>query len=592
MAEEVGPTVAMLNRIALSPKPAKRKMGSSAIDSAPSKRPRPENRERQQSQELELYGQPQTPKDDSLGRSKDIGQANTQKQLSKSKEATTYDEIPESDQEGVMAASRAAKNNISRKQRKLGPRAKQAFAKGPFGDDLDDEVPTSFQQPKPNVQPNTSVTRSTKSPRQGRPKGSKKKSPRTSEQLKGEKRLRRSREGEMDEEQGSDAEQYHSANEAQSTPQQPNQDDTNITKDPRQIVEVNDGIQAEKEAEDDGDIEVEETQVTEEQAGATTSFAQSQAKRREKENSKMFLGQGRLWLDDIVGSIRDQVERQADDTTWTKSGRSLLNQIRRLRNLYRDGSETGDRADVERQFNERLGKLEEWASSNELPEGKIADIVRDIYVKVVPDCLILLKRTMRRRVLEPAQREAYDLQGLEEIVRIQQFIIDFCGKAISWNVKPSGGGPIIRNVKQRFFPYLKKLNSVFRTALKKEQISERRRQNAELYATQIPDPQNSEVPDATRRRREDAVHNQLLELQQGLRKEEKVVQRQAGLKRTLFPGNPPQTQTREPVVQNRDSRWTDEEDDELIDQLLNNEQTRDLPGKQRFLSDEILMMLT
>ena len=323
-------------------------------------------------------------------------------------------------------------------------------------------------------------------------------------------------------------------------------------------------------------------------------------KHRPKSDDKMLLGHDYIWSSILEAVRANRQVAVCDKTIMTNTIKELVSAIKVTRRAYREIEERSSQnepiLDLEEEINANLNDLDELVRklSAKDAQKRIREMVKDIYLHAAPQSVFLLKYAMRCRVLENSKK-AYNLNGLREIVRIQNITVSLCNKVAAWGVKPVTNAPITRNVKQRIFPYMREMATAFKKKLVTEEQRERRRQNEKQYASQRAE---SETPSPERRARRaaerEAENRRMLESMEEERGKLKRYQRRRA--EDLVPSSRAsqtrQSQTpalaQEKRTQNTNLRypnpqpgriWTTDEDKALIQQLLNNVQTRKLPGK-------------
>ena len=353
------------------------------------------------------------------------------------------------------------------------------------------------------------------------------------------------------------------------------------------------GKQRTERAEGDGLLSGDETNVLTQDEGQ---------RQRVDERQKMLLGHDNLWQS-ITKSVHENRKVIADrKAILTGTIKELISAIKHAQRTYKEISvlaEDGERSeDLEGEISGYLDEIEDMVDDLSKPrkKQKTGAIVQDVYAHAAPQLIHLLKCAMPCRVLKSSKR-AYDLAGFCEVVRIQQVTLLLCKKVIAWDIKPVTDDPIIRNIKQRMYPYLRDMAKNFKMKLKDEEIRERKRQNLRDFA---PQPVQHETPSPERRRRYAArIVDQNSRIQAGINQEMARWRKQNGLlvDRPLQSldnsqpdhlQRPAQTQDQSKQSSNdrqssqaTDRRWTEDEDKALVDQLLNNKETRRLPGKCR-----------
>ena len=178
---------------------------------------------------------------------------------------------------------------------------------------------------------------------------------------------------------------------------------------------------------------------------------------------------------------------------------------------------------------------------------------------------------MKERVLKNSHK-AYDIAGLEEIIFIQDVTLRFMRKLALWKISPEG---LTKNIQQRIRPYLNEIFTQFNQELARERVAEKRRFNAEITASQaIQEAPPSNVQRERKAARYEEVQRRIL------RSVEEENVRWDRFVRLKNEGLPPSFSLPPPMkhADVESDAWTEEEDNALIDELLNNRGTRELPG--------------
>lgn len=293
--------------------------------------------------------------------------------------------------------------------------------------------------------------------------------------------------------------------------------------------------------------------------------------------SKMLLGNEHLWK--MIKKASRQNRRRAEKRTELETNimTDLVEKLTEARQVYRslaaDDLTPKEIDETEQELESGLDDIcttiDNFSKSS---AGRQASkVVYEAYMNGVSQFVSLLKEAMRGRVLRSSPK-AYDLDGLNEIIFIQDMFLCFLEKLNSWKVSSEG---FTKNVQQRIKPYLRVMLNKFKKHLAGEQISERRRVNREITASQqvgnIVSPQVQQQRKAAhleeiRRRILRSAQDESLRWGGNLRLVEEmrspVLHRAPGAR----------------AAETRSDAWTTEEDIALIHELLNNKETRGLPG--------------
>ena len=320
---------------------------------------------------------------------------------------------------------------------------------------------------------------------------------------------------------------------------------------------------------------------------------------RPRDNSKMLLGHDHIWSI-ILKFVRSNRRAAAQDKTiMTNTVKELVSTIKIAQRLYKEVDEgnqqNGPVADLEEEIDVCLNELDELVMDLSAGDAqkRLGEIVKDVYLHAAPQCITLLKYAMRCRELEDSKK-AYNLDGLREIVRIQDITVLLCSKVAAWGVKPVTKAAITRNVKQRIFPYLREMAITFKKKLKQEEVWERRRENEKQYATQRPESETPSPELRARRTAEREIENR--RILESMEEESRKLKRYRRLRAEGSAPSSHASQTRQSqtpaltqeartqntnLSQQPERIWTAQKDKALVDQLLNNIQTRNLPCKSR-----------
>ena len=195
-----------------------------------------------------------------------------------------------------------------------------------------------------------------------------------------------------------------------------------------------------------------------------------------------LLGQDGSWEKIWESARANRKNEQIDVEKLTSTMGELHDNIKKVQRLYKriasnDGN-AHDAAHAKHQLTECLEGIEDMI--NRLPREKPADnareMVRDAYIDVIPEFIVLLSRAMERHVRK-SSKSAYNLEGIMEVVRVQRLVLRLCDEVFAWNVKPVTDNPIIRNIKLKVYPCLKSMNKNFQVQLEAKELQQARRQD-------------------------------------------------------------------------------------------------------------------
>lgn len=299
----------------------------------------------------------------------------------------------------------------------------------------------------------------------------------------------------------------------------------------------------------------------------------------EAEEDAMTFGKRTNWAN-ILEALNNIRRSPIDKDILTKDVKKLKPRIKALYELYKQIHQRRRESRPVEDFESKIAPATEQVAdildsiAQKEVKHRTAELMQDIYVIVASTLVILLKWAMKCRV-QPSAKIPYTAAGLEEVVEIQNMALSFLEKVVGWNVKPHTDFPIISPVKQRILPYLRSMNKEFRRELEVISRREKIRRNAQKYAAiAVSDAEDSEME---RERRILAKQENIDRMMEGFASEKKRWRRQGSTHRSARPvplsfrPGPRQTEAR--------VEWAEEEDRALCDELLNNLDTRFLPGK-------------
>lgn len=175
----------------------------------------------------------------------------------------------------------------------------------------------------------------------------------------------------------------------------------------------------------------------------------------------------------------------------TESIRDLIHDVREARLLYDQlfpfkGFDHDSLDALNEHLRERLDAIEGQirALSEKTAANKASEMIRDIYARAIPAMVFLLQSALVSRVYYVDR--PYDLDtlneivnGLIEIVRLQNLAILLCEKATNWKAKPiPTSRPIVRPTSRKIFPCLKDMRKAFSKSLAEHDRRRKVKQNA------------------------------------------------------------------------------------------------------------------
>ena len=175
--------------------------------------------------------------------------------------------------------------------------------------------------------------------------------------------------------------------------------------------------------------------------------------------------------------------------------KALLYEVRDARNLYEQIRPCRDTNHdpvngLNGQLKKSLDAIEDQIKtlSEKASVTKGSEVIRDIYARAIPAMVFLLKSALRSRKYhsdEPCDLETLNeiVEGLGEIIRLQNMAILLCEKATHWKAKPvPTSRPIVRPTTWKMFPYLKEMRKAFSKVLLEQNRKRNMKQNAVDYA--------------------------------------------------------------------------------------------------------------
>ena len=297
--------------------------------------------------------------------------------------------------------------------------------------------------------------------------------------------------------------------------------------------------------------------------------------------TKMLLGNERLWKMICKASGRNQKRAVDREEDWTELESDimldLVEKLTEARQVYKSlaADDLTPKENDETEEELAMALKEICTTVDKLSKSsagrQASKVVHEAYMNGVSQFVSLLKRAMKGRVLKSSPK-AYDLDGLEEVVFIQEMFLRFLAELSSWKISSEG---FTRNIQQRVKPYLRIMLDNFRKHLEAERIAEKRRVNRDITASQVvremvsPQVQQQRKLarlEANRRRILRSAQDESLRWGGNLRLVEEVR------------GPVPQRAPSARAAETRSDAWTMEQDTALIHELLNNRDTRGLPG--------------
>lgn len=300
-------------------------------------------------------------------------------------------------------------------------------------------------------------------------------------------------------------------------------------------------------------------------------------------HTKMLLGNEHLWK--MIQKASRRNRRRAQECTELESDimTDLVEKLTEVRQIYHSlaaddlaaGEVDETEAELDTGLNDICTTVDDLSKSS---AGRQASkVVYEAYMNGVIQFVSLLKQAMKGRVLKSSPK-AYDLDGLEEIIFIQDTFLRFLEKLNTWKVSSEG---FTRNVQQRIKPYLRAMLNNFQKHLAGERIAEKRRLNREITASQ----QAGEIVSPQVQQQKKAAYLEVIR-RRILRSAQEESLRWGGNLRLLDENRAPVLHQAPSVraARTRPNEWTVEEDTALIHELLNNKETRGLPGMIFLLS--------
>ncbi|KAL9128880.1 MAG: hypothetical protein Q9217_002537 [Psora testacea] len=302
------------------------------------------------------------------------------------------------------------------------------------------------------------------------------------------------------------------------------------------------------------------------------------------ELQKALLGRDKSWEQVIEGVQALCSDALVDESCVANTMQNLITTIQEARQIYDaviSQSKSGDEA-LDATFDklsECLDRIEDVINGlpQQKPRKKAGEMVRDIYINAIPQLIRLLKRAMSCRVLKSTGR-AYDVEGINEIIRIQELILRLCMKVFSWDAKPATDVPITKNMKSKVFPYLRNLNDAFRTELAAEERRARIRQNRAMTVAR--EEQQEILRDQARDERDLSLEISIRRQREAMAAERRKFLRSPTRARYAKLDKGPDLGMPQLNTQSqRKELWTRDEDIELKRQLLLNVKANKLPCK-------------
>ena len=299
--------------------------------------------------------------------------------------------------------------------------------------------------------------------------------------------------------------------------------------------------------------------------------------------TKMLLGNEHLWKMIKEASIQNRRRAAKRNELESNIMTDLVKKLKNARQIYHRLAAHDLAAERMAQTEAELveGLNEVCVTVDDLSRAsagrQASKVVYEAYMNGVSQFVSLLKTAMKGRVLKSSSK-AYDLDGLGEVVFVQDMFLRFLEKLNSWKVSSEG---FTRNVQQRIKPYLRAMLANFKKHLAKERIAEKRRVHQDITASQpIAEIVSPQVQQQRKLARLEEIRRRILRSAQ----EESL--RWGGNLQLVEEMRSPVLH-RAPIARAAETRsdaWTIEEDTALIHELLNNRETRGLPGMMFLLS--------
>lgn len=293
--------------------------------------------------------------------------------------------------------------------------------------------------------------------------------------------------------------------------------------------------------------------------------------------TKMLLGNEHLWNTIVEASKANRGGWNERSRLKSKIIYDLVEKLTEARQIYHSlaaddlGVEEVDRTEAELE----MGLDEIRVSVDDLSKSsagrQASRVIHEAYMNGASQFVSLLKDAMNGRVLKNSPR-AYDLDGLEEVVFIQEMFVRLLEKLSNWNISSEG---YTKNVQQRIKPNLRIMLKNFKTHLERERKADRRRMNQEITASQaVAESVSPRAQQERKAARFEEIQRRILRSAA----EESI--RWGGNLRLLEEVRPPVLHKAASVraTETGSDVWTMEEDTALIHELLNNKDTRGLPG--------------
>lgn len=236
-----------------------------------------------------------------------------------------------------------------------------------------------------------------------------------------------------------------------------------------------------------------------------------------------LLGQERSWYK-LMGEVRNicrdpkgNTSSKAKAVHCTRTMELLSKDIRRVRVQYETLEKGKGYENVqgtsEEHLNEALDKVEmqikdikEYDVSQDGEERsrhKGSETIRDIYLRGVPDMIYLLRAAITHHFC--AALDGYNIQGIREVIRIQDMTLRLCRTAVSWKTKPAVAKNqyIKKPIRSIVYPRLRDdLRKHFAIELQRLSIRERKKHNHEKWQAQHIQPTTfvrEEAPESEQR---------------------------------------------------------------------------------------------
>ena len=283
-----------------------------------------------------------------------------------------------------------------------------------------------------------------------------------------------------------------------------------------------------------------------------------------------LLGQGEEWkkITEAARSVGGKkLAKNRMPKLQTDTIESLIIDIKEARTLYERLAHFAkleqDQPDgLYEQLQESLDAIEEQIRHDDISEEaahpKRSEMIRDIYARAIPALVLLVEASFSFHGFHSKGLRRYE--ALQEIVRLQEMIMLLCMKAKIWKATPNTDNPIKKPTTGIIFPYTRGMKKVFMVELDQQRRSWKIKQNALKTAKS-----EEERIEQSQRQREESTserghrNGKILE----------SIQREREILRSSRNniGKPAVQSTQENGYHRSNTKWTEEEERELLSQL-------------------------